>query len=258
VNLTRARIVLRPRGRLECLDLAFRYVSDARGVFGRISAALLIPAFAVTAATRGIFGRPWWEVWLVAVGLGSLLAGAFTVASGKLLFEEAPATGPLLSSFARRFGSYLWAWLLSRLLIGLGYLVVIAGPAAWVRWAFVAEAVLLEDASGTKALRRSERISSASWNRVLGMLTATLIMSLAMVFFAEQMGFSILEDVLSIPITADRLMDDGGSYLAIAGYFASVPWSAAGRFLVYVDDRTRQDGWDVQVRLMALEEGEPA
>jgi hypothetical protein len=53
-------------------------------------------------------------------------------------------------------------------------------------------------------------------------------------------------------------MDDGGSYLAIAGYFISVPWAAAGRFLVYVDDRTRQDGWDVQVRLMALEEGGPA
>jgi hypothetical protein len=258
VNLSRARIVLRPRSRLECLDLAFRYVSDARGVFGRIFAALLIPAFAATAAARGVFGRPWWEVWLIAVCLGSLLGGAFTVASGKLLFEDAPAAAPLLSTFARRFRSYFGAWLLSRLLIGLGSLVVIAGPSAWVRWAFVAEAALLEDASGTGALRRSARISSAGIGRVLGMLVTTVVISFAIVFFTDQIGFSILEDVLSIPVNTDHLMNDGGSYLAIAGYFISVPWAAAGRFLVYVDDRTRQDGWDVQVRLMALGEGAPA
>src|SRR5215471_5050577 len=117
VNLSRARIVLRPRSRLECLDLSFRYLSDARGVFGRLSAALLIPAFALTAAMHGLLGRPWWEVWLVAVGLGSLLAGAFTVASGKLLFDQAPSTRSLLSSFAVRFRSYFWAWLVSRFLI---------------------------------------------------------------------------------------------------------------------------------------------
>ena len=258
MNLSRARVVLRPRSRLECLDLAFRYVGDARGVFGRIFAAVLIPAFAFTAAMRGLLSRPWWEVWLIAVCLGSLFGGAFTVASGKLLFDDAPSVGPLLTSFTQRFGSYFRAWLLSRLLIGLGYLVLIAGPGAWVRWAFVAEAVLLEDASGTRALRRSARISSAGFGRVLGMLATTAGISLAMVFFADQMGFAILEDVLSIPVAADRLLDDGGSYLAIAGYFISVPWAAAGRFLVYVDDRTRQDGWDVQVRLMALEGGEPA
>jgi hypothetical protein len=257
VNLSHARIVLRPRSRLECLDLSFRYVSDARGVFGRLSAALLIPAFALTVAMHGLFGRPWWEVWLVAVGLGSLLAGAFTVASGKLLFEQAPTTRSLLASFAVRLRSYFGAWLVSRILICLGWLLLIAGPAGWVRWAFIAEAVLLEDASGTKALRRSERISSASFSRVLGMLTTTLAVSLAMVFFADEIGFSLLEDVLSIPVDTDRLMDSGGSYLALAGYFVSVPWAAAGRFLVYVDDRTRQDGWDVQVRLMALG-GEPA
>jgi hypothetical protein len=258
VNLSRARIVLRPRSRLECLDLAFRYVSDARGVFGRIFAALLIPSFAAAAAARGVFGRSWWEVWLIAMSLGSLFGGAFTFAAGRLLFEDAPTTASLLSSFARRFPSYFRAWLLSRILIGLGYVIVIAGPVAWVRWAFVAEAALLEDASGTAALRRSARISGAGSGRVLGMLVTTAVMSAAIVFFADQMGFSILEDVLSIPVTTDHLMDDGGSYLALAGYFCSVPWAAAGRFLVYVDDRTRQDGWDVQVRLMALDGGEPA
>jgi hypothetical protein len=39
----------------------------------------------------------------------------------------------------------------------------------------------------------------------------------------------------------------------LLGLFASVPWVSALRFLTYIDTRTRRDGWDIQVRFLALE-----
>ena len=48
------------------------------------------------------------------------------------------------------------------------------------------------------------------------------------------------------------LWDDGGSAYAIVGFFAALPLVATARFLAYIDGRTRQDGWDIQLRFMAI------
>jgi hypothetical protein len=36
------------------------------------------------------------------------------------------------------------------------------------------------------------------------------------------------------------------------GFHAAIPYLAVARFLGYVDHRTRGDGWDIQLRFMAL------
>jgi len=68
----------------------------------------------------------------------------------------------------------------------------------------------------------------------------------------ETITLAILEDVLVLPLRSEKLLSDGGSYPALAGFLLSVPWAATSRFLSYIDGRTRQDAWDVQVRIMAL------
>ena len=49
------------------------------------------------------------------------------------------------------------------------------------------------------------------------------------------------------------LWPNGGSLYAIFGLFASIPLCATTRFLAYIDARTRRDGWDIQVRFMAIQ-----
>jgi hypothetical protein len=254
MNLTQARIVLRPRFRLESMDLGFRYVlGEARRPFAVLALVTLVPAFLVTAGLRWRFGWSWWVIWGIALVLGSLVSGVFTVAAGRLLFERTVAPRAILAAFAERLPTYVGALFIARTLTLAGWMVVIPGLFAWIRYAFVAEAVLLERVPSQRALSRSAWLSRSGGDDALGVLVMLVVMTLAIVFGVEQVGFSLVEDVLALPLSSDRLLEDGGSYFAVAGYFASVPWAATSRFLAYIDGRTRQDGWDVQVRLMGLE-----
>jgi hypothetical protein len=44
----------------------------------------------------------------------------------------------------------------------------------------------------------------------------------------------------------------------VIGCFAALPLVATARFLSYIDGRTRQDGWDIQLRFMSLAAGHDA
>jgi hypothetical protein len=48
------------------------------------------------------------------------------------------------------------------------------------------------------------------------------------------------------------LWTHGGSGYAVAGALLSAPFVASASFLGYVDQRTRKEGWDIQLRFMAL------
>ena len=51
---------------------------------------------------------------------------------------------------------------------------------------------------------------------------------------------------------------DGGSGFAVLGALLAVPMAAAMRFLGYIDLRTRKEGWDIQLRFVALAEQAPS
>jgi hypothetical protein len=253
MNLAAARIVLRPRGRLEIMDLAFRYVlGEGRGTMVSLALSCILPVFGVTVAARAWLGLPWWAVWALAVLLATLVSGIFTVASGSMLFERTVRAGAVFRDYARRFPSFLVAIVSSRLVVVLGSLLIAPGVVAWVRHTYVPEAVLLERVPFGRAFSRSASLSREGGESAFGLIVGTLAMSVLVAVGTETIVLAILEDVLVVPWHSERLFSDGGSYPALAGFFLSVPWAAASRFLSYIDGRTRQDAWDVQVRLMAL------
>src|SRR5262249_4133402 len=59
---------------------------------------------------------------------------------------------------------------------------------------------------------------------------------------------------LQLGVPAGELWTDGGSGFAVLGALLAVPVVAAVRFLGYVDLRTRKEGWDIQLRFVALAE----
>ncbi|MEY4550089.1 MAG: hypothetical protein RL685_6284 [Pseudomonadota bacterium] len=251
MNLAEARIVLRPRGPLELLDLAFRYLLGTdRWCYAKLCGLLLLPAYALSVVAH-VAGWPWQAVWLLALTLGTLCSGGFTSACAVLLFDPAPRAAVVLRGFAQRLPAYIGAQLLSLLWLLIGALTIVGAPVAWFFTSFLAEAVLLERVGASRAVRRSMQLSRADSGRALALMVSILALSVAMVAGAELLLLAVIQDVLSIPVTGDRLFEEGGSHFALAGYFCSLPWAAAGRFLAYIDVRTRQDGWDLQVRLMA-------
>jgi hypothetical protein len=76
---------------------------------------------------------------------------------------------------------------------------------------------------------------------------------LSAVVTGEALGHGVVEFVLQLGKPFGSLWPDGGSLYAIFGLLACVPLCATTRFLAYIDARTRRDGWDIQVRFMAIQ-----
>ena len=247
MNLRAAAVVLRPRELSEQLDLACRLcVSTAFDLFLRLSAVLLLPVFLGCLLLRHAGGWSWVAVWTLVIIVGNLLQGVFTVSVGRLLFSEELTTRKALRLFAARLGSYVTTLFLSRVLIAASFLL------AWPRVVFVHEACLLEAAGPGTAIRRSGRFVQGRAMAALGVLLALLLTQAAFVVTAELLGHGVVSEVLQLGKPFGSLFDDGGSPYALAGFLLSIPYVASARFLSYIDGRTRADGWDIQVRFLAI------
>ena len=189
---------------------------------------------------------------MVAVSLGAIVQGVFTVAVGRLLFSEELTTGRVLALFGRRLGSYLVMLFLSRAMLALAASVLIAVPLVWPRVLVVHEASLLEGASPTDAITRAGRFITGRGAIALGTIVAFLAVQAGISITAEFLGQGLVNEILQLGTPFGQLFKDGGSAFALAGFFLSVPYIATARFLYYVDSRTRSDGWDVQVRFMTI------
>ncbi len=258
MNLGAAAVVLRPRPLSEVLDLACRLcVSLAFGLYARLSALLLLPLFVGCLALRYAASWPWIAVWAVAVAAGAVVQGVFTVGVGRLLFSEALGVRQVLGIFAHRLRSYLGMHLLRSGLLAASCVPFFFGlPFAWPHLYFAHEASLLEGAGAADALRRSTRFIAGRGFPVLGTLLTLLLAQAAFVITAESLGEGLLGEVLQLGEPFGTLRESGGSPFALAGFLLSIPFVSTARFLGYIDARTRSDGWDIQLRFMAITAGD--
>lgn len=253
MNLTRAHVVLRMRTIGEVLDLACKLcVTGTLGLYLKLAAIVLLPAYAGCLVLRYALGWSWLFVWLVAAGAATIVQGVFTVAAGRYLFAETLTVREVLGVYGRRFGAYLGALIISRFFIGVAALFIVILPFAWMRSLFVHEACLLEMASSGGAVKRASRFVQADGARAFQMLLLLVLAQLGFVLVAELLGHGIVDTVLQLGQPFEVAWRHGGSAYALLGFFASVPYIATARFLLYIDRRTRIDGWDIQLRFMAI------
>jgi hypothetical protein len=255
LNLGQASIVVRRRSLLEVVDLAFRFVSGVNvGLFARLAMVTLVPCWVLCALARFFLEWGWPAIWLLALSLLTLVQGVFTIAVGRLMFSESVTARAVLKQFLLRLPTYLGALIATRMMMVLGSTVLVLGPVAWISAAFVHEAVLLEGASSwIEAVRRSTSFSrhhGRSTFELLCVLSMTMLLAIAT---GEVLGHGIVEFVLQLGQPFGSLWPNGGSLYAVFGLLASVPLCATTRFLAYIDARTRRDGWDIQVRFMAIQ-----
>ena len=247
MNLDHARVVLRPRSLAEVLDLACRVCfSRAFPVYLRLSAIFLLPSFAVCVLLFYLLEWDAVSVWLLALTLAGLFQGVFTVAAGKLIFAEQLTVREVVRDFRMRLSAYIGALLLSRIYIVISFLCV------WTPLSFVHEACLLEMASAGEAPRRSWRFVSGNGSLAFMVLASLVLAQGAGVVIAELLGQGIVEGVLQLGTPFGELTEDAFSPYALFGFFMSVPYVATARFLSYIDIRTRTDGWDIQLKFMAI------
>lgn len=252
MNLTQSRIVLRPRSVAEILDLAC-LICGARALrlYLWLALAALLPCYGLMLALRYWLQWDWSSVWLCAAAVASLAQGVYTLAAGRWLFSGTLGVGEVLRAFAQQLWRYFWAWALSIFLLAASGIILLV-PWAGARLLFVHEASLLEMASPTDAASRSSRFVSGRGWRALWMWCTLLCAQLGCVLLAELLCNGIVDGVLQLGQPFESLWSSMGSPYALLGLFLSVPYVATARFLMYIDNRTRADGWDIQVRFMAI------
>lgn len=247
MDLKAARIVLRPRKVSEIFDLALRFCFEAdRRLYLRLVLALVLPAWALCVGLRLGLGLGVGWTWFLAYGLSLLLHGPFTIAAGRLMFERELTVRDVFRHLRERAGPFLGATALRLLLLGV----------APRRLLYVNEAALLERARGGEALGRSNRFVRGYGSHAVSIVLAQAVVLTAMILSFETLGQSITSFVLQLGEPFGTLWDTYVSPFALLGCFLAVPYMATARFLAYIDQRTRQDGWDIQVKFMAVQAAE--
>ncbi|MEZ4374936.1 MAG: hypothetical protein R3B07_29260 [Polyangiaceae bacterium] len=253
MNVEKANVEIRKRALLEVTDLAFRYVFGLGGMlYLKLFLVYALPLVLMLWAAQYWLEVSWTWIWFWAFLLGSGVQGIFTVAAGRLMFEREVTFGAVTRQFFSRLGGYIGGLFLSRFLLALSALVVIALPIVWVRMAHVHEASLLEGAGAGTAIKRSSRFSENYTGATFAMLLVLGIATFTIVIGCELIGQALLQDVFQLGHPLGDLFEDGGSLLALLGFFLSLVFCSTTRFLSYIDSRTRRDGWDIQVRFMAI------
>lgn len=252
MDLADTTVVLRPRTVGEIADLTLRWTVDAGArLHLRLGLIFLLPSLALCAAARYLGDLPWEEVWALACLSAYGIQAVLTVAAGRLVFEPDVTARAVIAQTVRSLPRYLPVLLASGaiLLVSAPFLIPI--PLLWPRLWFVHEACLLEGGGPVAAFRRSNRITGGRHVQVLGAMMLQGLALLAAVLVAEQLGGALFEFVLQLGRPFGRL-EEGGSLSALVGFHLALPFVVGMRLLHYIDIRTRQDGWDLQVRLMAI------
>ena len=256
MNLFAARVSLRARSLTEVLDLAAPFCLQNARLLAALSLIMLLPVAAVIAGLRLGLGWSWPAVWAAGFGLACLAEGAFTVALGEALFRRPDdlRAAPAVARFVRRLPALAAVHLTRLVVLGLCATLVLPVFLEGPRWLFPVEAVLLENAPVSQAVRRSRSLGQRRTGFCLGLAAALLVLPAAAVVLVDLVGGQLLSSVFQLGQPLGSLFDDGGSGFAVLGLLLSVPLSAATRFLGYIDLRTRSEGWDIQLRFAAWAE----
>jgi hypothetical protein len=250
VNILAARVAFRERPLVDVIDLSLRFVVVHAKDYAKVALAVLVPGVLASWAASSVFG--WIFGWIVAITIASLLTVPFTLLASRLVFEEVPRTRDVLIAAARELPGILAVRVLTFLLLTLG-LTVLVVPAFWFGAVlfFLDEVKLLERAPLTPAFARAQRLATSSLGGALMAHLLLLVLRVVAVALADVAGRAVIGELLQFR-PPEAAFSAGGSVLALLGLFLTVPFFATARFFVYLDVRTRSEGWDVQTRFAAL------
>lgn len=250
MDILHARIALRDRAFLDVVDLSVRFVVKNARDYLKVAVVVLLPGFATSWAAAYAWGWGWGWTWAL---FASVFAQTpFTVLASRLVFEPKVRTRDVLTSSLRAFPRLFVTRLAQLIGVGGGTFIFFL-PGIWVAvlFFFVNEVVVLEQASVGTAIGRMQRLVSGNFGDVLMAFLFLTALHIVVVFAGDAAGRSLLEDLLEIT-APPSIWASKGSALALAAFWAFVPLGSTCRFLLYINLRTRGEGWDIQTRFAAI------
>lgn len=250
--VTHARVAFRDRPVVDVLDLALRFLGVHARAYAKVSAVVLVPAIAIALLAGRLLGWP--QAWGVAIPVAVCAEVPFTVLASRLVFEDHVRVGDVLRAGLAALPRVALVRLLClvAIVIGFGLLFI---PGAWLAACvfFLGEIALLERGPG--AFGRAQRLASQALGDVLIGLILLGLMPVIAVVLADVAGRGVLGELFQFQPPASIWQARGG-VLAVLGLMLQVPFRATARFLLYLNVRTRVEGWDIQHRFVRIALGQ--
>jgi hypothetical protein len=234
-------------------------VFDLTWVFARENLSPLLTLLLVTVLPPWLFcavvawgfdGAPW--VLLLVLPFLDPIQAPFTLLGGRLLFDADASASSVLrelpSALGRLVGALaaiLASWLVSPLTC-MTMLVPILGATA-----YLPETALLERVPIGRGIQRSMRLAGANPAIALFALSGRAFLTLWCAAVAESFGQVLLSTTLQLGAPFGSALEGDVTPFLLLGVLVAQPIHALYRLLLYVDVRTRVEGWDLQVGLRA-------
>ncbi|MEZ4318123.1 MAG: hypothetical protein R3F61_11485 [Myxococcota bacterium] len=251
MNPNLCRVVLRPRGPLEVFDLGMRFAHANRSVLLRLTALVVGVPWLLLVPICWWFEGAWW-VALLPLPLFPFVQAPFTLMGGRLLFRDDATVGQTLQELLRATGRVsgivltgFVSTLLSLATCGYGYLPLLAAVL------YVPETALLERVGLDRGLRRSLRLAGGHLGVALVGATARVFLTLWAAAVAEGFGQAVFDTTFQLGQPFGAAANGEVTPFLLFGMLLAQPIHAIYRLLLYVDVRTRVEGWDLQVGLRA-------
>jgi hypothetical protein len=211
---------------------------------------VLVPAFFASWTVARIGG--WWLGWAAALGIGAFADAPFVALASRLVFADQVRTSAVLRAGLTALPQIAVARMVQALALAIS-LGMLAVP--WIYLGtvmlFVVEVIVLEQSSIGSSLARTQRVAKAHFGAAIVAMILLLLLPPGAALLADAAGREVLQEVFEVRAPPSALRD-GGSWLALLGWWSSVPFVATARFFLYLDIRTRTEGWDIQTRFAAI------
>ena len=249
MNVLSAKIALRDRSLLDVLDLSVRFVVAHARAYFLMSAVVSVPGFLVSWLCAVKLG--WLAGWAAAFALVSFAEAPYVVLASRLVFEEDVPTGAALGVALRALPRLIGFRLLQIASIASGAIFFLV-PGVWVASLFLfgTEVIVLEQARVGASVGRMQRLGTGFFGDVLMAMLALWALYAVAIVLGDATGHAILEELLQIKVRPSE--DEIGGPIALFALWMAVPTLTTARLLVYLNLRTRREGWDIQTRFAAL------
>ena len=249
-RVPKAHVVLRDRPVLDVLDLALRFVVTRGKPFALVSLVVVVPGWLASAAIAREMGAAWG--WLAALALASIAQTPVTLLASRLVFEEETSVRDVLGASARLLPLVLVRRVVQAAALTIAYSMLLL-PGIWASAVFVfgPEILILERGGLRATLSRAQRMSSVAFTDAIFADIVLGILLVASILLGEWVGRAIAGDVLQFRLPPG-LFDQGISDFALLGMWLTLPYRTTARLFVYLNVRTRTEGWDIQTRFAAI------
>jgi hypothetical protein len=251
MKLAELQVEIRPRSHGQTVAIAARMLQHRPGP---LCVAWLFYTLATVALAALILlvleWHPFWA-WLLTPILAPVFSSPLCTTVGNLVFTPKVSFGLVAGETLRRFPAFVFLFFVNRLITLLGLCAaIVPGLYLWRASWFLGPIVLLEGSPVGASFRRGRRFAAGFQGHVIGHAFNSAVLLLYLGVAAASLGHFLITKIFGVTFTAIAnltLLESYPHLLGLTAFAIAAPFITVVWFFVYLDVRTRKEGWDLEL-----------